>query len=259
MARLRAERSNAAAERRYAEVAQQLRRPSPDDDPEAVAKARGAAVDRQLAALEEAQRASRMEEARAKFAKLNAKLSPEQRLSNLMGALADDVEEMTDEQLLAEAKEAGVDITGSVDRIRRMVADADEAGAPPGEVTGHKLARDRLIAAIRAFTVDAEDDAGNPIPNGSKHEAAIEELCRHRYMLDAPLHIGRLFEQAMLAQADDCQELREAAEAYFGGDFRGETHWRPDADERLDELEKSGRAFSLLDVAAAAVEVDHEQ
>jgi hypothetical protein len=39
-----------------------------------------------------------------------------------------------------------------------------------------------------------------------------------------------------------------------GDDEPGAGGWRPDAEERLNELEKSGRPFSLLDVAAAAVE-----
>jgi hypothetical protein len=154
-------------------------------------------------------------------------LSPPERLSNLMGALADDVEEMTDEQLLAEAAESGVDVAALKVKLKRMVTEGGKRSLLSAEVATAKAKRtraerrERLIAAIRAFTVDAKNEAGVPMPNGSAHETALEQLCEHPYMLTVPPDVGQLFAQALRAQADDCQELREAAEAYFGGNFRG--------------------------------------
>jgi hypothetical protein len=77
----------------------------------------------------------------------------------------------------------------------------------------------RLKEAIRPFTVDHTGPDGEPLPNGSD-ETALDELCLHPYMLTAPDDVARLFGQAMLNQAKECQELREAAETCFGGDFR---------------------------------------
>jgi hypothetical protein len=72
----------------------------------------------------------------------------------------------------------------------------------------------RLVAAIRRQTVEAPNDQ----PNGPT-ERALGELFDALAANDgegAGDAAGRLAN----AMADDCQELREAAEGYFGGDFR---------------------------------------
>jgi hypothetical protein len=77
---------------------------------------------------------------------------------------------------------------------------------------------ERLVAAIRAFTADREDGEGNSIPNGPAEEAFAD--------LGAALWAGDLnataaaASAAVFALADDTRELRQAAEDYFGGDFR---------------------------------------
>lgn len=78
----------------------------------------------------------------------------------------------------------------------------------------------RLQAAIRAFTVDMEKD-GRPIPNGPA-EAAQARLYDALLALPAP-HGARLAELALAvtdAEYARLRELREAAEAVFGGDFK---------------------------------------
>ena len=80
--------------------------------------------------------------------------------------------------------------------------------------------RIRLEAAIRRFTVEAKDAAGELVPNGSKGEQSLVFLTEHPYIFGAPLDVAQAFVEAMTARGDDCQELREAAEAFFGGDFR---------------------------------------
>lgn len=73
----------------------------------------------------------------------------------------------------------------------------------------------RLCSAIRRFTVDVD---GGRAPNGQaewwlgmlvdalgRGELAAAQQCVEPYLTHS---------------ADDTQELREAAEAYFGGDFR---------------------------------------
>jgi hypothetical protein len=137
-----------AGKKRYADLAQQLKKLSPNDDPEAIAKARGAAQDRQLVVLEAAQHPNR---------------------AGVLRAIDD---------FSAKLEAAGVRVTRGEDGGEPD----DEVGVPPGEVVGHSMARVRLIAAIRAYTDDVTD-------------ADIE-----------------------------CQELREAAEVYLGGDFRSESH-----------------------------------
>ncbi len=86
---------------------------------------------------------------------------------------------------------------------------------------------DRLVAAIRRITVDAKDDRGLAIPNGPAEFAMLDvESARDSgdwEAMDAAL--ARLF----TALANNCQELREAAEKHFGGDFRARApaHPRP--------------------------------
>lgn len=75
-------------------------------------------------------------------------------------------------------------------------------------------AREQLIRAIRALTVDFPDDR----PNGAA-EAALMRLCEEgRRIPDQALHRG--FEEWLAANADLVARLREAAEGYFGQDFR---------------------------------------
>ncbi len=54
---------------------------------------------------------------------------PKDRLAVLFGSLAEQVEEMTDEQILDEAVSAGVDVKAEADRIRGVLLGA-VGGAP---------------------------------------------------------------------------------------------------------------------------------
>lgn len=99
-------------------------------------------------------------------------------------------------------------------------------------------AEQRLIAAIRRITVDAKDAAGNDVPNGPAEVAflrltdalhRVTDLDGDGYVLN---RVRREIAEAAAAwceaYADDCKELREAAEGFFGGDFRApETEVEP--------------------------------
>lgn len=86
-------------------------------------------------------------------------------------------------------------------------------------------AADRLTAAIRRFTVDARDAAGELVPNGPA-EAAISELqnylddCRDGYAAKA--RVAEIMARYCEHDAARLRELRKAAEAFFGGDFLSE-------------------------------------
>jgi hypothetical protein len=86
---------------------------------------------------------------------------------------------------------------------------------------------ERLKAAIRAFTVDARNESGELIPNGAAEQAVADQLeimaqvpplppAGHRWAMA----VAEAGERACSAMSDDCRELREAAEAYFGEDFQ---------------------------------------
>lgn len=79
---------------------------------------------------------------------------------------------------------------------------------------------ERLARAIRAFTVDAER-FGEPVPNGPA-EAAWKRLADALLALPDPAgkHIAGLTAVFCDADAERLRELRQAAETYFGEDFR---------------------------------------
>ena len=52
-----------------------------------------------------------------------AKLSAQQQLSNIFDALAESVVDMSDEEILAEAKEQGIDVEAESGRIKKMLLD----------------------------------------------------------------------------------------------------------------------------------------
>jgi len=107
------------------------------------------------------------------------------------------------------------------DTTRRAADDAFSGQATPAglpAVAPHQpsgLVRDQLTGAIRAFTVDTDDGRR---PNG------IAEWWLGQ-LVDS-LAVGDLqaaqncVEPYLSHSADDTQRLREAAEAFFGGDFR---------------------------------------
>ena len=79
-------------------------------------------------------------------------------------------------------------------------------------------AKDALVAAIRAITVEAPDDR----PNGPAEQALLDlEKALDPRVGCAGLNAAREAAAALCeALADDTRALRIAAEAYFGGDFR---------------------------------------
>lgn len=78
----------------------------------------------------------------------------------------------------------------------------------------------RLQAAIRAFTVDSEKD-GRPSPNGPAESAweKLSDVLRSLPEAQFERVAGPAIDY-LLADHDRTRELREAAEAVFGGDFR---------------------------------------
>lgn len=81
---------------------------------------------------------------------------------------------------------------------------------------------DRLKAAIRAYTVDARDEAGKLVPNGPR-EAAHDKVCD---LFEALLRDNRItLEEAQIwlayldASIEQLVELRTAADEFFGENF----------------------------------------
>ncbi|MEE9395223.1 MAG: hypothetical protein V3W41_22250 [Planctomycetota bacterium] len=91
-----------------------------------------------------------------------------------------------------------------------------------------------LKRAIRAITVDAVNDAGEPAPNGPTEQATADllaTLCEllawraHDQELDALLaKVAEAGYRLTGSAADDCKRLRVAAEKFWPGeDFRRES------------------------------------
>lgn len=83
--------------------------------------------------------------------------------------------------------------------------------------------QETLAQAIRAFTVEAPDDQ----PNGPAEKALLDlEAALAGYPWRNPAIDAARDAAARLCEAlaDDTKRLREAAEAYFGGDFTKPAH-----------------------------------
>lgn len=74
----------------------------------------------------------------------------------------------------------------------------------------------RLVAAIRRFTADRRDASGNLVPNGAAEEAIDRLVSLVETMTP---EVAGAFADLTGALVGDTVELREAAEAFFGGDF----------------------------------------
>ena len=103
---------------------------------------------------------------------------------------------------------------------RAILAAQPAAGTPAVLATESQQNADRLKDAIRTFTVDRKDEDGTPIPNGPTEELmdAIGCATDHSDWLGVLDGLAKY----TAALADDTKRLRDAAEAYFGGDFRVE-------------------------------------
>lgn len=79
-----------------------------------------------------------------------------------------------------------------------------------------------LEAAIRAITVEAADDEPNgPAESAMLHlERALDPDSWHASAEARVEHAREAAEALCVALADETKRLREAAEAFFGGDFR---------------------------------------
>lgn len=91
---------------------------------------------------------------------------------------------------------------------------------PAGMFTMAMGEAERLVKAIRAYTMDA-GARETPEPNGPA-EAAWFQLSDALLALPDPggRRIAALVVQFLEAEVERVRELREAAEAVFGGDFK---------------------------------------
>ena len=124
----------------------------------------------------------------------------------------EDAEEWTEEEMARNC--------AAMDAAKVFLAAQPAAGTPAVLATESQQNADRLKDAIRTFTVDRKDEDGTPIPNGPTEELmdAIGCATDHSDWLGVLDGLAKY----TAALADDTKRLRDAAEAYFGGDFRVE-------------------------------------
>ena len=119
----------------------------------------------------------------------------------------------------------------AAERARAMVrpsATARALGAVFPKLSG-VASPERLKAAIRAYTADAKNEAGEDVANGPAEEASeflaanIHNAAWWLQQLGKPIPADRLLLAAATnaeREADRIRELREAADTFFGEDFR---------------------------------------
>lgn len=119
-----------------------------------------------------------------------------------------------------------------------------------------ELEQARLTAAIRRFTVEMPDDE----PNGPAQALALDLAAA--FDCDDMRNAHRFFKRFCEALDADVQELREAAESYFGGDFRSPQQMpqengpraaaEPGGESRRDRAPTSGGVVKEVSTPATA-------